>query len=243
LLEIAEEFATPFLDFGGPAYKLGQSPFAGDQLAKMGYRAQAGIYSAAISDTVLLMRRPDWESGNAKIANAEAVIWLAQFVCKMMKINSVYGIPLRGAISFGECIISIKGRPSLLGSPTGEASWWEKQQEWIGGMLAPSAVEALRNGAEAARKINGPDFSPEYPDFLVRYPIPLKADVILSGPHIALNWITSLIPGTMLFMASPPSTPDSNASDAVKRKVQNTLAFAEHCRSGETGTGSRIVWD
>jgi hypothetical protein len=242
LKEIAERFAEPFYDLDAPLYRLDESPFNGEQLERMGYRRMAGIYSAVISDTILLVRRPDWEGGNAAIAEADTVVWLAQYVCKVIKVNSLYGVRLRSAISFGECLVSIGGRPALLGIPTGEASEWERQQEWIGGMLTPSAVAALGRGREAAKQINGYDFEPCYQNCLVQYPIPLKRDCpVLPEPQIALNWITGMMPGATVLRANVPAKERDEAREDVKRKVANTIEFAEYCRN--VGVDTVIVWN
>ena len=256
LEEIAEHFAEPFYGLDGPAYSAGLLPVSGEQLEQMGFRRMAGIDSVVISDTILLARRPDWEISsifspehltneaaamNRAIAEAEAVIWLAQYVCKVIKINSLYGIPVRGAISFGDCIVSIGGRFACLGKPTAEASRWERQQEWIGGMLTPSAIATLRRGAKAAKELNGADFQPKYPNLLVQYPIPLKPDcAMLSEPQVALNWITGLIPGAMMRKANVPSQEDGAPED-VKRKIANTISFAEHCE--HTDFYTMIDWN
>jgi hypothetical protein len=242
LEEIAERFAEPFYGLDAPVYGLNQVPVSVEQLESMGYQRMAGIYPAVISDTILLVRRPDWENGNSAIAEADAVVWLAQYVGKIMKINSLYGIRLRSAISFGECLVSIGDRPALLGAPTGEASAWERQQEWIGGMLTPSAVDTLRRGAEAAKQINGDDFEPRYPNCLVQYPIPLKRTCpMLPEPQIALNWITGLMPGATFLKANVPAKEADDAPEDVKRKVANTIEFAEHCKKGDLTTA--IVWN
>jgi len=256
LEEIAEHFAEPFYRLDGPAYSAGLLPFSGEQLERMGYRRMAEILSVTISDTILLVRRPDWEitsmfsralqpngdaAINAAIAEAEAVIWLAQYVCKVIKINSRYGIRLRSAISFGDCIVSINGQLACLGEPTAEASRWERQQEWIGGMLTPSAIAALRRGANAARNLNGADFQPKYPNFLVQYPIPLKLGcTALSEPQVALNWTSGLVPGAMMWKANLP-TKEDNAPEDVKRKIANTIRFAEHCENASFETA--IDWN
>ena len=252
LEEIAERFAEPFYGLDGPAYSAGLLPFNGQQLERMGFRRMAGILSVVISDTILLVRRPDWEitsmfsragdaATNAAIAEAEAVIWLAQYVCKIIRVNSLYGIRLRSAISFGDCIVRIGGRPAGLGKPIAEASGWEKQQQWIGGILTPSAIAALRRGAKAARQLNGAAFQPKYLNFLVQYPIPLKPGcVALSEPHIALNWISGLIPGAMMWKANIP-TEEDDAPEDVKRKVANTISFAKHCENTDFYT--TIDWN
>ena len=198
LVEVAERFVEPFYDLTGPAYSFGKPDVSHEEMEQLGFRRAAATYSVSISDTILLMRRPDWELGNRAIAEAEAVVALAEYVCKIIRINSFFGVPLRGAIAFGECLISVGESRALLGLATGEASAWERQQEWIGGMLTPSAVDALRAGAEAAKEINGPDFKPKYPNTLTSYPVPLKPDCpALPSPQIALNWIT----GTLLGVA------------------------------------------
>ncbi len=255
LEEIAERFAEPFYNLDGPAYRAGLPPFSGEQLERMGYRPGAAIYSVVISDTILLVRRPDWENTSlfsrahltngtvaidAAIAEADAVVWLAQCVSKVIRINSFYGIRLRSAISFGDCIVSVRGGPACLGEPSAEASRWERQQEWIGGMLTPSAIAALRRGAKAAKQLNGADFQPEYANFLVQYAIPLKPGCeALSEPQIALNWIKGLIPGAM-WKANMP-TEEDDAPEDVKRKVANTISFAKHCEN--TGFDTTIDWD
>jgi hypothetical protein len=175
------------------------------------------------------------------LAAADAVLWLAQYVCKIIRVNSLYGIRLRGAISFGDCIVSIGSRPACLGEPTAEASRWEKQQEWIGGMITPSAIAALRRGAKAAKRLNGPDFQLKYPNFLVQYPIPLKPGCVeLARPQVALNWISGLIPGTMMWKANVPTKEDDVPED-VKRKIANTISFAGDCENAEFYTS--IDWD
>ena len=68
----------------------------------------------------------------------------------------------------------------------------------------------------------------KYLNFLVQYPIPLKPGcVALSGPQIALDRISGLIPGAMMWKANIP-TEEDDAPEDVKRKVANTISFAKH---------------
>jgi hypothetical protein len=243
LEEVAKEFAEPFYDLSGPAYTFGSNPLSAKQMETLGFRRMAGIHATSISDTLMLMRRPDWEIGNKDIAEAEAVIRLAEYVCKVIKINSIYGIRLRAAIAFGECIISVGRTRALLGLATGEASAWERQQEWIGGMLTPSATAALRRGAVAAIQINGRSFSPQYPNTLVTYAIPLKRNCPKPPePQIALNWITGMtIGGINLVKAHIPQIQDADLPAGVKRKLRNTRRFAKHCET--TPLHTSLKWD
>jgi hypothetical protein len=231
LAEVAEKFVEPFYDLTGPIYNAGRS--SAEDLEGLGFRRGPAIYSVSISDTILLMRRPDWELGNLAVANAEAVVAMSEYVCKIIKTNSLLGVPLRGAIAFGECLISVGEQRALLGIPTGEASAWEKQQEWIGGMLTPSAVATLRDGAEAAKIINSADFRPAYPNTLTCYPIPLKSNSpALPQPQIALNWISGKMTGLVGFtQAVIPDEPSHEVAADVRRKLMNTRAFARHCDS------------
>jgi hypothetical protein len=239
LEEIAQLFVEPFYDLNGPLYQFGQVQCS--ELEELGYKRRAGIYSSTISDTILLVRRPDWEYGDAAIADAEAVVWLAEYVCKVTKINSFQNIRLRSAISFGECILSIGDRFSLLGEPAGESFEWERSQEWIGGMLTPSAIAALRRGAEEARGINGADFVVKYPNWLVEHPIPLKqSSANLPLPQIALNWISGCMAGVLMWKTNVPRMPKAGEMpEDVQRKIANTIAFARHCE----GVANQTVID
>jgi hypothetical protein len=97
LEEIAEKFAEPFYDLTGPAYRLGLGSLSAGELEELGFKRRASVFSATISDTILLMRRPDWELGNKALAEAHAVVALADYVCSVIKVNSIYGVPLRAA--------------------------------------------------------------------------------------------------------------------------------------------------
>jgi hypothetical protein len=243
LAEVAEKFVEPFYDLSGPLYNAGHPSFSDDEWEELGFRRGAGIYSVSISDTILLMRRPDWELGDRAIAEAHAVVALSEYTCRVIKINSLLGVPMRAAIAFGECLISVGGSRALLGVPTGEASAWERQQEWIGGMLTPSAVAALRDGAKEAKKINGADFKPAYPNTLVSYPIPLKPNCPdLPRPQIALNWITGMTSGlvNLTTKAVIPDEPSNELPEDIRRKHTNTRAFAQHCESAPMSTHSEF---
>ena len=231
LEQVAQRVAEPFFDLDGPAYRFGRGMLTARQLERLGYRRMAAIYPATISDTIVLARRPDWELGDPAIAAANAVVELARYVCKVTKINSLYGVWLRSAISFGECLLTVAGRPVMLGAPTREASEWERCQEWVGGMLAPSAIETLRGGAVQAKQINGPDFIVRYPNVLVEYPIPVKVGSMpLPRPSIALNWTSAILPGAIMWEARLPAAPDPETTPlGVQQKIRNTIEFAKYC--------------
>jgi hypothetical protein len=230
LVDVAEQFVEPFYDLRNAAYGSGNVTFSPEEWEQHGFREAAGVYSVSISDTILLMRRPDWELGDRAIAEATAVIELARYVCKMIKINSARAVPLRAAIAFGECLISIGEQHALLGLATGEASAWERQQEWIGGMLTPSAVATLLEGGKVAREKHGPNL-PRYPNTLTTYPIPLKVGCpVLPEPQIALNWVTGETWGVAAFIApNIPDEPGDDLPEDVRRKHLNTRAFVKHC--------------
>jgi hypothetical protein len=129
LEEVTERFVEPFYDLNGPAYHSGNVNFSREELEEQGFIRMASAYHVTISDTILIIRRPDWELGNKDLAEAHAVVALADYVCQVIKVNSLYGIPLRAAIAFGECLVSVGESRALLGLATGEASAWERQQE------------------------------------------------------------------------------------------------------------------
>ena len=145
---------------------------------------------------------------------------------------------LRGAISFGECIVSVKGRPALLGEPTREASDWEKKQEWMGAVLAPSAVSTLKRGAAESKRINGSDWNGQYPDYLVRYDVPLKGNLgVVRQPMVALNWASGFIPGGMMWRPKIPTVPETGSvPDVVRLKIESTVEFTRFCESASPVT-------
>jgi hypothetical protein len=66
---------------------------------------------------------------------------------------------------------------------------------------------------------------------MVQYPIPLKpGSAALSEPQVALNWISGLVPGAMMWKANVPIMSDDMPED-VNRKIANTISFAKHCEN------------
>jgi hypothetical protein len=65
------------------------------------------------------------------------------YTCQLVVARSMWlNVPLRGAISYGECIVSTDPI-YYLGRPILEAYELEKRQEWAGVSLCPSAAERV----------------------------------------------------------------------------------------------------
>lgn len=229
LEELVERVAQPFFDLDGPAYKVGRpDETTAAQLLKLGYRAGAATFALAVADTIILARRPQWEEGDADYAAEMAILELAQSVGRTISINSRYGIWLRSALAYGDCIISAAGCGIMLGLPVREAAHWERRQEWAGGMLAPSAVDALRRAFLKGRAIHGPDWVWRCSNFLVEYPVPLKPNPKFPPPWplLAINW-TSAFATQFSVGYEVPKLPARASSPEAQGKIQNTIAFCE----------------
>jgi hypothetical protein len=234
--EIMARVAEPFFDLEGPAYSYGHaSGLTAEDLEKRGFRKTGGFFSTMISDTIVLARPPQWDFPEAveDFANAEAVIDMARYICKITRVNALHKIYIRSAIAFGDCLISVVGNPVFLGQPVREAFKWEGAQDWIGSMLAPSAVAVLRRAAETARAINGPDFKPNPPDFLVNYDVPLKRKSKLprSRLHVAINPFSSLALGALDWLKLPVLPKPSRLPADVAKKLRITAEFYHYCRN------------
>ena len=144
------------------------------------------------SDTVLL-----W-------ANDDEASYFVGVVAKLVKTLLEFRVPLRGAISYGNCIIE-KDKNIYLGLPIVKAIEAEKVQEWIGVAVLPSAAERLNN----------------HP-YVVEYSVPVKSNSSILLKH-ALAWPLA---------DDTPNEPTirlgdlkNMAPDKDKVKYENALAF------------------
>jgi hypothetical protein len=135
-------------------------------------------------------------------------------------------IPVRGAISYGDCYIS-EEPVFAVGKPIVEAYELEKSQDWAGVAIAKSAEQILT-----------PEGARSRPDFLIKYAIPLKKEVAVSRPRYAVNWPVHL---PRIFSSSEPipgniiQEPNWNilfsntdADSDITKKRQNTETFFHH---------------
>lgn len=102
--------------------------------------------------------------------------------CVLLRLGFEYGIPLRGAISFGEFFVHER---SILGKPLVEAFEAEKNQQWSGAILTASAEQKYQNYKKKRQSsknitwrginLNPADIlSPFSPDIVAETNIPVK---------------------------------------------------------------------
>jgi hypothetical protein len=122
------------------------------------------------------------------------------------------GVAYRGAIAVGEWA---RNGSVLVGPGVDEAALWEKEAEWAGVMLSPSAWRTF----DSAPKVYG-----DRVWNLARWDIPLKSGTFEKGwalnwPRLIQDWRSELS-GILL---QPPVDPQ------ISRKALNTLAFYDEC--------------
>lgn len=89
-----------------------------------------------------------------------------------------YALPIRGAISYGECIVSEDN--IFIGKPIIDANKYEKLQNWAGVILTPNAERELENESAIG--------------WLVKYDVPIKRSFCKNWfktakkEFIAINW-------------------------------------------------------
>lgn len=145
------------------------------------------------SDTVML-----WSSENE-------VNYLIIAVANLVNLGLAFGIPLRGAIAHGECILEMNRR-IFLGYPIVEAVEAEKCQEWVGiGVLLSAATRLKENPA------------------IVQYPVPLKSSYSKSSiSHaVAWHWAEGIPNGPEIRLRRMMDMAD----DDNKVKYQNAIDF------------------
>lgn len=86
-----------------------------------------------VSDTIVIFTPADK-------SNISKIIELHGRICQKAIPNSIKkGIPIRGAISFGDVVLSDKNN-IFAGTAIDEAASWHEMSEWIGVFLTPSAL-------------------------------------------------------------------------------------------------------
>jgi len=125
-------------------------------------------------------------------------------------------ILFRGAIAWGECLINPVEPRCFIGAPIVEAYCLEREQEWAGAVLAPTAAAALGEADDLT---------------FVPYPVPLKNGRSMPDA-MAVNWLHYLgAQQARLDVLPPPAVDLSQEKRAsVLRKQENTRAFYERFR-------------
>ena len=200
--------------------------------------------SIVFSDTIILYERCIKSAGGQIFHIGPSIIDKSAL---LLRIAFEAGIPLRGAISFGEYVVSDR---YILGKPIVEASETEKALEWSGAVLCKTAIDEWNRQLPPQRvKFLGmEDFllenSPFRGELLVPYSIPSKNGTY-SG--VALRWDDLLllrqyltgVPGlsfedydkihervTKQFYAHDKK-PNDEAK--IREKINNTADFIAEC--------------
>ncbi len=199
--------------------------------------------SFAFSDTLVLYQ--DMPKGHVALQTSTIIVFLAE-VCYLLRLAFERGIPLRGAVSFGEYYIQ-EDKGCFLGYPVIEAHKMESKQKWSGATLCKSAWDklyALHNESmETQGEWRGIDlrgrFSPLNNPLWEKYPIPHESSSI---DGIALCWHDEVLDFLRLekiprikkhelenvgqFVGEKFRQHGKNIdSDDVKIKIKNTATF------------------
>jgi class 3 adenylate cyclase len=183
------------------------------------------VYTLAFSDTIFVYRpqRSDFRVGGELSPHACIKLVGATVADIIQKgLRRERPILFRGAIAWGECLINPVEPRCFIGSPIVEAYCLEREQEWAGAVLAPSAAAAFGE--------------PDDHTF-VRYDVPLKGARSLAGA-MAVNWLRYLRGEEAGLERLPRPSEDLSAErrSAVLKKQENTRAFYERVRKSSSGS-------
>lgn len=129
------------------------------------------------------------------------------------------GLPVRGAISFGEAGI-ISGTDHIVGKAVVDAIKLERQQSWFGIMFSGQIFKGKKLG-----ELLHPTIMP----LVIEYPVPMKGS-LLGCAGYALNWRLNIYSHIGIYPLLPKPR-EGQPEDLVK--INNTLKFLEFLR--ETG--------
>ena len=204
------------------------------------------------SDTIILYQtipKSMWDCGPSFLTIA----------CDLLRLGFEDGVPLRGAICFGEFFVH---EESFLGAPITEAFKAEKNQQWSGAILTASAKQkyqdyekkrqSSKNITYRGINLNPADmFTPFSPNIVVETNIPIKNETenrIEKIKGYSLRWDDYIVNYARL-----DDIKDLNASlskelirlrveesfsahgkkidnDSVKQKMEYTVEFLEEMR-------------
>ena len=164
----------------------------------------AKLSTLSISDTIVLhLPCPD--------ESAATALGIVGSVCQRAVWASLYmGIPLRGAVTYGDYRVN-ESQHTFIGPAVDEAAAWYEQGDWIGVLMAPSALFGF------TRNILPP---------WVAYQPPLKEG--RRWDTYCVDWSSQQpeVDVSVYFRLLAPLVP------SVLAKFTNTLAFVKHCRKG-----------
>ena len=232
-LELIAKSVMRVLSSGAmPLNRFEYSGVTEDDLLKLGFHQTQGPIGALVSDGLLLIHPTTDELRDLEMSLRRTIEIFNALSC----ICSQNDIWVRGAFSFGDCYLENHDAGLImLGAPIVEAFEWEKKQQWIGAILAPSAMQLLDQMGERAGKVwTDPIYGPlggglgeersASNSLLARYNVPLKDGETYNT--YAVN--PSCFPNHILVPQFKTPTQNKNDAPDVTAKIKNTLDYFAH---------------
>lgn len=163
------------------------------------------VDSKIFSDTIILYQN------EKKITNGDDYQWYKSFLmisAVLLRLSFEAGIPLRGAISYGEYFV---GEQLIIGIPIIEAYKEHEGYDWTGAVLCPSAVDVL----ESQQRIH-----PFDRDIVVPYYAPNKDGIAYERQVI--RWDDILIDSRSPIIESIPPLNSINKR-ALRKRIQEKM--------------------
>lgn len=203
-----------------------------EDFKKLGFVERQGPLSAFVSDGFLMVFPTAEDLFDLEFAMRRTI----EIFATLLNICSANNIWLRGAITYGDCYLKNHGNGFvMLGHPIAEAFEWEKKQDWIGGILAPSAMGLLEHMSKMAKKSwSDPIFGPfgygkigessAETSLLVNYEVPLKSNI--THKTYAINLRCNVLYNIFAPHFRAPIESQSNEYDK-SLKIKNTIRYLE----------------
>ncbi len=173
------------------------------------------VNSKLFSDTIIL-----YQEKNDDRINEYNYVWGSSFVTKCSLLHRLAfeaGLPIRGAISFGEYYVDEK---CIIGKPIVEAYREEKRYEWSGTVLCNSVDNVLKKHIKS---------HPIDHHLIVPYKAPLKDSLSLLPERNVLRWddILSKLYENLEFN---PLNPEGSDFDSIKLIIKEKMKAHNKCK-------------
>ncbi len=155
------------------------------------------------SDSIILIANDDSDG---------AFIDIVLFTWKLLQVSIVNGMPLRGAITYGEIYVN-ENKNIVLGKALTNAYLLEGQQDWIGVIFDKIVIQRYQTLLKS---------HDVYDELLYNYNVPLKEGKTCE--FRVLNWRLNLLSS----IGIKPLFKNPEKIDSVQQKIDNTLAFSSH---------------
>jgi hypothetical protein len=144
--------------------------------------------------------------------------WIIVSSSNLLHMSARFGIPIRGALTFGEIFINQKER-TIIGPALVKGYDLEQNQNWMGAIIDPDCEDRFKLGL-----FNLPN---KLHNNIIKYPAPLKSG--LRKDYSCIGWLHRFNPSedelNNVFIKG-----NKKVQHSIYQKYLNTVEFLRYCK-------------